>query len=117
MLNGYFDLIFDVSHAAGNDRSSDNNDIRLVNLGPIALFSNDKLTSSSGEHLEDISHAHVVSLLYKLITIAKDTDDLSIGFDRGRKRKRRQMTDKKNQKNKFHVRIMLKSILCFSEHQ
>ena len=41
---------------------------------------------SSGKHLEDISHAHIVSLMYKLITSAEDTDDLSIGFDRDSKR-------------------------------
>ena len=37
----------------------DGNDIRLVNLCPIALFSNYKLTTSSGKQLEDISHAHI----------------------------------------------------------
>ena len=39
------------------------NDITLVNLGAIALFSILKLTTSSGKHLEDISHAHIVSLM------------------------------------------------------
>ena len=41
---------------------------------------------SSGKHLQDISHAHIVSLLYKLITSARGSDDLSIGFDRDRGR-------------------------------
>ena len=81
-LNSSLDLSFDVLHAASNDRYTDGNDITLVNLGPIALFSNYELTSSLGKLLEDISHAHIVSLMYKLVTSAKDTDDLSIGFDR-----------------------------------
>ena len=68
LLNSYIDLNFDVMHAAKNNRFVDGNDIRLVNLGPIALFSNYKLTTSSGKHLEDVSHAHIVSLMYKLIT-------------------------------------------------
>ena len=42
LLNSYLDLNFDVLHAASNHRYADNNDIRLVNLGPIALFSNYK---------------------------------------------------------------------------
>ena len=82
LLNSYLDLRFNVLHAASNDRYADGNDIRLVNLGPFALFSNYKLTSSLGKHLEDFSQAHTVSLMYKLVTSAKDTDDLSIGFDR-----------------------------------
>ena len=82
LLNSYLDLNFNVLHAASNDRYADGNDIRLVNLGPFALFSNYKLTSSLGKHLEDFSQAHIVSLMYKLITSAKDTGDLSIGFDR-----------------------------------
>ena len=45
------------------------------------------LTTSSGRHLEDISNAHIVSLMYKLITSARGSDDLSIGFDRDRGRR------------------------------
>ena len=51
LLNSYFDLNFDVFHAVTNNRYADNNKIRLVNLGPVALFSNYKLTTSSGKHL------------------------------------------------------------------
>ena len=49
----------------------------MVNLGPIALFGNFKLTTSSGKLLKDITHAHLVSLLYKMISSAKDTNDLN----------------------------------------
>ena len=65
LLNSYHELNFDVLHAATNNRYVDGNDIRLVNLGPIALFSNYKLTTSSGKHLENFDHAHIVSLMYK----------------------------------------------------
>ena len=54
----------------------------MVILGPIALFNNKKLTASSGKHLEDFSHAHIVPLIYKLSTSSKDTDYLFIRFDR-----------------------------------
>ena len=33
------------------------------------LFGNCKLTTSSGKHLEKVSHAHIDSLMYKLKTI------------------------------------------------
>ena len=117
MLNSYLELIFDVLHAVNNDRYIDANDIRLVNLGPIALFSNYKLTTSSGKHLEEISHAHIVSLMYKLLTSSKDGDDLSIGFDPNRGRRKNELTNNKTIKGKYHIRIYLKDIFGFAEHQ
>ena len=86
-------------------------------MGPIALLSNFKLTKSSGKHLQDISHAHVVSLLYKLITSSKDSEDLSIDFDRSRNRRRDKLTTNKNVKGKYHLRILLKCFFGFSECQ
>ena len=87
LLKSYLDLNFEVIKKANNSRYANCNDIRLVNLAPIALFNYLKLTTSNGKHLEDISHSHIVSLMYKLITSAKDSDYLSIGFDRSRDRK------------------------------
>ena len=89
MLNSNLDLNLDVVHAATKNRYVDGIDIRLVNLHPVALFGNYKLTSSSGKHLKDINQAHFVSLLYIMKTSAKDTNDLSIGFDRDRGRRQR----------------------------
>ena len=117
LLNSYLELNSDVLQARTNDRYVDGNNIRLVNLAPIALFSNYKLTSSSGKHLEEVSHAHIVSLMYKLLTSSKDSDDLSIGFDRSRDRRQRELTNNKNIKGKFHVRIYLKHIFGFVECQ
>ena len=117
LLNSYLDLSFEVIKRADNSRYANGNDIRLVNLGPIALFSIFKLTSHSGKHLEEIIHAHLVSLMYKIITSTKNSDDLSIGFDRSRARRQDEMTDKKRVKGKYHVKIMLKHIFGFAEHQ
>ena len=117
LLNSYLDLNFDVVHAATNNRYADNNNIRIVNLGPVALFSNYKLATSSGKHLQDNSHAHFVSLMYKVITTAKGCDDLSIGFDRDRTRRRNELTNNKNIKGKYHVRNYLKDVFGFAEHQ
>ena len=117
LLNSYLELNFDVLHAGTNNRYADSNDIRLVNLGPIGLFSNYKLTSSSGTHLEKVDHAHIVSLMYKLLSSSKGSDDLSIGFDRDRGRRQREMTNNKTQKGKYHVRIYLKDVFGFAEYQ
>ena len=108
---------FDVLHAATNNRYIDDDDIRLVNEGPIALFSNYKLQTSSGKPIEEINPAHIVCLMYKLITSARNTDDLSNGFDGDRERGQRELTNNKKIKGKNHVTIMLKDIFGFAEHQ
>ena len=117
LLNSYLELNFDVLRADNSNRYLDGNDIRLVNLGPIALFSNYKLTTSSGKHLEYIDHAHIVSLMYKLLSSSKGSDDLSIGFDKDRNRRQRELTNNKSQKGKYHVTIYLKDIFGFAEYQ
>ena len=117
LLNSYLDLNFEVVKRADNSRYGNGNDIRLVILGPVALFSNFKLTTISGKHLEDISHAHIVSLMYKLITSSKDSNDLSIGFDNSRNRRRDELALNKNIKGKYHLKIMLKDVFGFAECQ
>ena len=117
LLSSYLELSFDILHAVTNNRYVDGNNIRLVNLGPIALFSNYKLATSSGKHLENIDHAHIISLMYKLLTSSKGSDDLSIGFDRDRIRRQRELTNNKTQKGKYHVRVYLKDVFGFAEYQ
>ena len=80
-------------------------------------MNNYELTASSGKNLEDIDHAQVVSLLYKLITSARDTDDMSFGFDRDRGRRQRELTDNKNIEGKYHVWNMLRDSFGFPEYQ
>ena len=117
LLKSYLELNFDVLRADNSNRYLDGNDIRLVNIGPIGLFSKYKLTTSSGKHLENIDHAHIVSLMYKLLTSSKGSDDLSIFFDRDRTRRRNELTNNKNIKGKYHVRIYLKDIFGYAEYQ
>ena len=117
MLGSYLDLNFEVIKGADISGYGNGNEIRLVNLGPTALFSNFKQTTSSGKHLEDINHSHIVSLIYKLITSGENSDDLFIGFDRSRNRRRDEPAGNRNVKGKYHVRIMLKDVFGFAEHQ
>ena len=55
--------------------------------------------------------------MHKLISNAKDNDDWIFGFDRGRDRRQRELTNNKNVKGKYHVRIMLKNLFGFAEHR
>ena len=55
--------------------------------------------------------------MYKLLTSAKDTDELFFGFDRDRGRRHRELTNNKIQKDKFHLRFFLKDVLGFAGHQ
>ena len=117
LLNCYIELNFDVLKAATNNRYADTDDMRLINLRLIALFSTYKLTSSSGKHLENIDHAHIVSLMYKILSSSRDSDDLSISFDRNRDRRKRELPYNKTQKGKFHLRIYVKDVFGFPELQ
>ena len=55
--------------------------------------------------------------MYKLMTSSKDSDDLSIGFDRNRGRRKNELSNDKNNKGKYHNRIYLKDFFGFAEHQ
>ena len=113
----FLDLNFDVLNSATNKWYADNDDIRLVNLGPNALFSKYKLTSSSEKHLENIEHALVACLVFTLLTTARGCDDLSIGFDCSRDRRQQGLTNNEITKGKNHFRISLKDIYGIPEHQ
>ena len=117
LLIKYNSLNFDVVHAATGNRYADSNDTRVTNLARIISFSKYKLSSNSGKHLKDISHAHTVSPVYKPITSTTDTDDLSIGFDRDLDRRQRELTHYKIKKSKFHLTIYSKDIFGFAERQ
>ena len=55
--------------------------------------------------------------MYKLLSSSKESDDLSIGFDRDRNRRKRELTNNKNIKGEYHLRIYVRDIFGFAEHQ
>ena len=55
--------------------------------------------------------------MYKLITSAKNTDQLSFGFDRVRFGRQRELSPNKNTKRKDHLTIMLEDVFGFAKHQ
>ena len=113
LLNSFLDLNFEVLKRTDKSKYSNGIETTLLNLCPIALFSNFKLTTSSGKQLEDLSQAHLVSLTYKLMTSSKGSDDLSIGFDRSPGRRRDGLTITKNVQVKYHLRILIKAVFGF----
>ena len=115
LLNSYFELNLDVLYATTSNRYVDVDDERIVNLGPMALFSKFKLTTSSAEQVKNIDHAHIVSLMCKLLISTRGSDVLSIGFERGRRQ--RELTNYKNIRGNYHVRIYLKDTFGFVEYQ
>ena len=116
LLNSYLELNFEVVKKTDDSRYADAIDIRLVNLGPFSLFSIFKLTTSSGKDVEDLGHAHLVSLMYKLITSSRGSDDFSWGFHQDRGVRRDELDKNKNLKGRYHLRIMLKDVFGFAEH-
>ena len=59
----------------------------------------------------------LILLMYKLLTSSKDSDDLSIGFDRNRGRRKNELSNNKTIKGKYHIRIYLEDIFGFAEYQ
>ena len=116
LLNRFIILNFDLVQAGTNKRYVDGNDTRLVSLDSIALFRNHKLTASSGKRLEDIIHPHIVSLMYKILTTFRSSDDLSISFYRDRNTRQQELTNNRNHKGKYHLRNILEDVFRFAEH-
>ena len=115
MKENSIELDFNVNHRAGaHARFADNDHIRLVNLGPIALFIIYRLSISSGKELE-FDNAHVICLMYKLMSNSRDSDDSAIGFQRNIDVRERELTNNKTTKSNYHVSIFLKDVFGFAE--
>ena len=117
MLNSCLELNLEVIKKSDTSRYANGNNINLVNLGPSASLSIYKMTTSSGKYLEDISHAHIVSLRYKQITSARSSDELSAEFDPDHGRRKQELTNNENTTGEYHLRIMLKDVFGFAEYQ
>ena len=114
----YLDLDFNVTRRAGaHARYAIGDPIKIVNLGPIALFNKYRLTSSSVKELKEINIALVISLFNKLKPFRRDSDNLSIGFHRNKEAREIELTNIKTIRGNYHVRIYLKDVFGFAEHQ
>ena len=116
LQNSYISLEFEVLK---NDdtRYADGDQISLVNFGPVALFSEVKLTTSSGKHLEKVDNLHPISLMYKLLTSNQQTSELMYGFEESQATRRQELTNNKTEKGTFFVRIKLKDLFGFADQE
>ena len=55
--------------------------------------------------------------MYKLLISSRGSGDSSIGFDRDRNRRKRELTNNKKIKGKYHMRIHFEDIFGFAENQ
>ena len=116
LQNSYISLEFEVLK---NDdtRYADGDQISLVNFGPVALFSEVKLTTSSGKHLEKVDNLHPISLMYKLLTSNQQTSQLMHGFEESQATRTQELTNNKTEKGTFFVRIRLSDTFGFADQE
>ena len=102
LQNSYSALEFEVLK---NDDTSyaDNDPVALVNFGPIALFREAKLTTSSGKHLEKVNNLHTINLIHKLLSSASGTSELVYGFEESETKRREELTNNSTEKGTFFV--------------
>ena len=75
------------------------------------------MTNGNGKNPEDNIQAHFTYLLYKLMTSAKVTNDLSSGFDLDRGKRQQELSNNKKIKLKHHVRFILRDDFSSAEPQ
>ena len=97
LQNLYISLEFEVLKN-DNTRYNNGDEISLVNFGPVALFSEAKLTTSSGKHLEKIDNLHPIPLLIKLLTSTYQTSQLLYGVEESTAIRRQELTNNKTEK-------------------
>ena len=116
LQNSYISLEFEVLKN-NNTRNANNDEISLINFGRVALFSEAKLTTSSGKLLEKVDNLHPISLMYKLLTSGSQTSQLLYGFEESTTIRRQELTNNKNEKGTFFVRIKLKDLFGFADQE
>ena len=116
LQNSYISLEFEVLKN-NNTRYANNDETSLINFGPVALFSEAKLTTSSGKHLEKVDNLHPISLMPKLLTSGSQTSQLLYGFEESTTIRRQELTNNKNEKGTFFVRTKLEDLFGFADQE
>ena len=116
LQNSYISLEFEV-HKIDNTRYTNGDEISLVNFGPVALFSEAKLTTSSGKHLEKVDNLHPNSLMIKILTSTQQTSQLMYGFEETSTIRRQELTNNKTEKGTFFVKIKMRDLFGFADQE
>ena len=90
---------------AANTQYADTNENFLVNLGPLALFPEARLSTSSNKHLAKFENLHTVSLMHKRVTSCDNSTDLLYAFDSNitRRRHELQLIEKQDKNEVFRI--------------
>ena len=105
LRDSYLEIEFVVSDDAGGVFANDDN-IRLVNYGMMALFSSVKLETSGGRTIEYIDHCHPNLLMYKLLT--STDDEYESGFVRDQGNRDNQLKSDHIAAERSHMYMMIK---------
>ena len=116
LQNSYISLEFEVLKN-DNTRYTNGDEISLVNFGPVGSFSEAKLTTSSGKHLEKVDNLYPNSLMYKLLTSTQQISQLMYGFEECSTIIRQELTNNKTEKENFFVRIKMRDLFGFADQE
>ena len=100
-----------MTHKAGNDLYAAGTGISWVKIGAIVLFSKCKLTSISGEEIENTEIAPLACLIYKLFKSIKVDDDFQIGSHRDIQTREQALFTFESTKEYYPVRFCLEVFL------
>ena len=117
MKDCYLELDVNVTHrAGGHARYADGDHIKLVNLGSFASFGKYRLRNASVKEKEEIDNAHVICLMYRLLSSSGDNDDFSVGFNGSIETLETELANIEGTKGNYLVRVYLKDVFAFAEH-
>ena len=94
-------------------RYADGDEIALVNFGPVASFSEAKLTPSSRKHLEKVEKLPIISTMHNPLT-SQQTSELMYGFEESVIIRRQELTNNNTEKGTFFVNIKLIDLFGFA---
>ena len=98
-------------------RYVDNGQIALVNFGPSAFFSEAKLTTSSGKHLEEVDKLHIKSIMHTRLTSQQQTSELMYGFEESESTRRQKLTNNKTEQGTLFVAVRLIDLFGFADQE
>ena len=100
-----------------NTRYADGDQMSLVNFGPVALFSEAKLVTGSGKHIEKVDNLQTVRLMYQLLTSNQQTSVLMYEFEESEATRRLELATNETLRGTFFVRIKLKDVFGFADQE
>ena len=116
LQNSYISLDSEVLKQ-DDTRYADGDQIKLFNFGPVALFSEAKLTTSSGKHLEKVDNLHAVSFLNRFLNSGLQTSELMYGLEEAQATRRQELTNNKTEKGTFFVNNKLIDLFGFADQE